>query len=51
MGIGGTWYNELGSTMTLVTGVPQPGTRIGPLGGTYQSGVGTASQFQSGREF
>lgn len=47
MGIGGTWYNELGSTMTLATGVPGPGTPLGPLSGTYQSGVGTSGQFAS----
>ena len=40
MAIDGTWYNELGSTMTLQSG-PSPGQ----LTGTYQSGVGTAGEF------
>jgi hypothetical protein len=47
MGIGGTWYNELGSTMTLTPGGPAPGTPLGPMVGTYQSGVGVAGQFAS----
>lgn len=40
MAIGGTWYNELGSTMTLQYG-PVPGQ----MTGTYQSGVGTSGKF------
>ena len=39
MGLDGTWYNELGSTMELE--IPEPGE----LSGTYQSGVGTSGQF------
>lgn len=40
MGVIGTWYNELGSTMALQqTGV------AGQLTGTYESGVGTSGQF------
>jgi hypothetical protein len=41
MALDGTWYNELGSTMTL-----QYGATPGQLAGTYQSGVGTAGQFR-----
>jgi hypothetical protein len=39
MAIDGTWYNELGSTMTLEIDEP------GELSGTYASGVGTSGQF------
>jgi len=39
MAIDGIWYNELGSTMTLVIDAP------GQLSGTYESGVGTSGQF------
>lgn len=41
MPIGGVWYNELGSMMTLQQDVPVQGQ----LTGTYQSGVGTSGQF------
>jgi hypothetical protein len=40
MALNGTWYNELGSTMTLVYQTQGP-----QLTGTYQSGVGTSGQF------